>query len=70
MKNLATIEEAAEHLRCSQTHIKRMINAGKLSVIDIGLGSQQILRVELPEAAPKNKPKPRRRKYVPKILKR
>ena len=42
-----TIKEAAEILRCSEQHVKRMAQAGKLDKMNIGLGKQQVLRVAL-----------------------
>lgn len=65
-----TIDDAADSLSCSRSHIERMIKAGKLQCQDIGLGRHKILRVLLPEAEPMaTGVKARRRKYVPQILK-
>lgn len=44
-----TIKEAAEALSCSETHVRRMVRAGKLEYTDIGLGTMSELRVQLPQ---------------------
>ena len=64
-----TIDEAAEKLSCSKTHIRRMISAGKLPSQDIGLGKHAIMRVQIPEAQPNAaQVMPRRKKYIPQVL--
>lgn len=62
-----SIQQAATELNCSVKHIGRMVDAGKLEYIDIGLGTQKKIRVKLPEpqtTAPEKTNS--RRRYKPK----
>jgi excisionase family DNA binding protein len=67
MAKLYTIKDAAQQLSCSERHVGRMIAAGKLETVDIGLGQQKVLRVRLPDTSTPTKNR-RRKTYKPEIL--
>jgi excisionase family DNA binding protein len=71
MPHFLTIREAAEALRCSQKHIRRLLDSGRLEFVDIGTAAKKMIRVKLPEAKAietKTEEAKRRKEYVPKIL--
>lgn len=61
---LLTTKEAAAKLNCSQRHVVRMIEAGKLRARDIGTGSHHEWRIypDSIDAADEPIKKPRRKR--------
>ncbi len=67
-----TIRQTAEALQCSQKHIRRMLDSGRLEFVNIGTVARKMIRIKMPEAkaeATEGEFVRRKNAYVPKILK-